>query len=383
MGLKIFFICLLSALVIAQTPRMRMIKYVGTGVDNERIVDTQIGQQITLACVAVYSHQAANLVHPDFWYTRIKECDNFIGTHASGATKDSICFFNAAGPGGGESGITPKGIKRWDGDNVIVGKYLNLLDTTYVLWAVSDPGDSFLVTGIYTGDGTEPRTISTGAADSLYGLMVLPGTQNASQAHYAMWAKGSTATQYFGERQADIDNVTNNSFDVHEHIVAKMNTTNEWYGWFGVMKDAKFVQTFKYTGDAAANSADTLLFDRDGYKPFLLFGLAFLGISVTAGISGSAAFGEASDTTWRHTSTAGADLDFGSGNSSIRKVKKDSLILNNSDDLDLAGLEIKLFMMGDTAFYTPTAAGSERRQPCEGNIEILNKENIIKQDRYK
>jgi hypothetical protein len=361
-----------------------MITYTGDGGNNERIVDTEIGQAISMVVVTHISPNVIpNLTHPDFLYVRVDSCDNFAGTHSTGADKDSICFFNARGGGGSETGITPKGIKRWEGDNVIVGKHLNRLDTSYVMWVISDPADSFLVTGIYTGTGAASRVITTDATDSLYGLMVMPGVQNGSQAHFAMWSYGNGACQYFGERGADIGSVTDNDFTVENGILAKMNVNTEWYSYFGVMKDASFTQTYNYTGNSTANSADTLLFDRTGYLPFLVFGLTFVVGSVTDGVIGSGALGSPRDTTWSNSSNAGCDKHVGVA-ADIKKIVPDSMMILNAQRLDSDGLNVKIFMMGDTAFYSPVVASSEnRRQPCEGEIEINDKGGVILDEKYR
>jgi hypothetical protein len=380
-----FILLLLTTSLFAQYPRMTMVRYTGTGADNEREVYTQIDQEITMVVVThILPNSIPNLVHPDFLYVRVDACDDFAGTHSTGADADSICFFNADGNSGSTPGITPKGIKRWEGDTVIVGKHLNRLDTSYVMWAISDPADSFLVTGIYTGTGAASRTISTGAADSLYGLMVMPGAQNASQAHFAMWSYGNANRQYFGERGADIENITNNTFDVLEGVLAKMNTNTEWYSYFGVTKDASFIQTYNYAGSSSANSADTLLFDRTGYLPFLAFGLTFSSGSVTQGVVGSGALGASRDTIWYCTSTTGCDKVVGVGVADIQKIVPDSMIILNGGRLDSDALNVKIFMMGDTAFYSPAAAATvnTRRQPCDGNLEINDKGNIQWIEKY-
>jgi hypothetical protein len=384
--MRILYLSLIAILLygcsdgIAQTtPRFRYLTYTGDGNNNEQSVDTQIGQEITFVCVMPYNLDLPNDTHPGYFYTRTKSCDNFVGTRG-GCDADSISFFGTAGDGGYEFCMTPKGIKRWSGDNVILGEHLSRLDTVYSMFVVSDPDSTFMIEGIYVGDGTDPRTISTGASDSIYGVFIMPEEENVSTAHYAINVYGNNDFQYFGERGADAENVTDFSFDVRQN---RMNIADTWYAWFVVTKDANYVQTFSYTGNSAANSADTLTFDRAGYKPFLIFGSAFSAASVATGVIGSAALGGDADTTWECTSVVGVDPANGI-NSSIVKVKADSLILKNGGNLDINTKNVRMFMMGDTAFYTPTAvAGDTRRQPCSGNIDINNKGNIEWTDKYK
>jgi hypothetical protein len=162
-----------------------------------------------------------------------------------------------------------------------------------------------------------------------------------------------------------------------------MNVNTEWYSYFGVMKDASFTQTYNYTGNSTANSADTLLFDRTGYLPFLVFGLTFVVGSVTDGVIGSGALGSPRDTTWSNSSNAGCDKHVGVA-ADIKKIVPDSMMILNAQRLDSDGLNVKIFMMGDTAFYSPVVASSEnRRQPCEGEIEINDKGGVILDEKYR
>lgn len=373
---------LLTFIVSAQAPRLRYLEYTGDGGDFERTVDTEIGQTISMVSVAPLS-SVSNLTHPDFWYVWISELDTVTSTHSTGADADSVCFFNCLGGGGAVAGITTKGIKRVSGDSVIVGKHLNRLDTTYAMWVISDPADSFMVTGFYYGNNVDGPNINTGAADTLRALMVMPGTQNASQAHFAFWSKGNANFQYFGERAADVGISLPTTFNPNQNILAKMNTSGEWYGYFAFYKNAKYVENFSYTGNSAANSADTLTFARSGFTPFLIFGTAFVGGSTTVGVTGGAVFDAINNVSYKHSSLGGADYITGP-TASFVKVKTDTIIVKSGGALDINGSNIKIVAVGDLTFYTPPSSSTNSiRQPCEGNTTILNKENIQKQDKYK
>jgi hypothetical protein len=337
---------------------------------------------VTVAFATTLTDPASNKTHPGFLYIRTDSLDNYTGSH-NNCDADSVCWVSAI-DNNSEIMLTPKGIKRFEGENIIIGEYLDKQDTLYIMWVIADPKRLVFTTGLYDGDGSSPQTITHGESDTLKAGIVFSSYNFAGLGGTSFFThnNGTFRTQYFGERGADLSNFTATTFDASPN----MQLVGPQYGWFAVKNDGDttFYRLFHKTGDAALSSNDTLLYGTPAsFRSLIVIGSAFIGGSTTSLVYGSNAMGV--DSSWTISATVGSRLDGSSGD--IKEDKPDTLFTKGGGWLDTNTLPIGILAIGDTTtlatLSAPDPETDTRRDPCSGNISIENKGNISIDEGYR